>query len=150
MRTRSRLVRIAIVAMAVGSGAVAGCTALPQVTPSSATSTGTPTLTPVPGNTLPLAPVIELAARNIEFDRQAIDVHAGVPFVIHFRNLEVAGVAHNVDIRRSDGVNAIREQQLIDGGAEVDYEFPALAVGNYIFICRVHPIPGMTGTLLVR
>jgi plastocyanin len=152
MRTPSHVVRAATLVIALGSGLVAGCTGLPPSTfTAGAASSARPTPTPVPGITLGLPQVIELSAKNIAFSRQAIDVHANAQFVIRFVNAEANGdVPHTVDIRRMDGVNVIAEQQPISGGRAIDYAYPALAPGNYLFICRVHPIPAMSGTLLVR
>jgi plastocyanin len=38
----------------------------------------------------------------------------------------------------------------IDGGQAIIYRYPTLAAGTYVFICSVHPIPAMTGTLVSR
>jgi plastocyanin len=44
----------------------------------------------------------------------------------------------------------IDDQEPIVGGTERTYQYDALLPGTYEFICAVHPIPGMTGTLTVR
>ena len=64
-------------------------------------------------------------------------------FVIHFANNE-NGVAHNVQVNDSSGQVIVRGD-LIKGVAEADYNAPALAAGDYPFICSVHP--NMTGTI---
>jgi plastocyanin len=38
----------------------------------------------------------------------------------------------------------------VDGGQKTTYVYAPLPAGTYTFICRVHPIPGMTGTLTVK
>lgn len=110
--------------------------------------TALPTPTAVGGpSDLPLGLVV--VARNIEFDRDALRIQSGQPFTITLRNEDPIGILHDIDIRTTVGVT-IQEQVPIDGGTQRTYEYAALEPGTYQFICAVHPIPGMTGTLTVR
>jgi cytochrome c oxidase subunit 2 len=95
------------------------------------------------------AAVVQLAAKNIAFDKQALDVAAGQPFAIDFKNEDAPGTMHNVQIRKADG-SVIANPPTIDGGAETTYSYDALPAGTYTFICKVHPIAQMTGTLTVH
>ena len=93
---------------------------------------------------------LNLLAQNVAFQPLTLTAPAGAPFVIHLRNADPVGLSHDVDIRTNEGNSVVGEHDLIDGGAEGDLTFDPLRAGDYIFICRVHPIPAMTGTLTVR
>jgi mono/diheme cytochrome c family protein/plastocyanin len=95
------------------------------------------------------APVLNVTALNIAFEQKTLDVAANTPFGIDFKNKDQAGVMHNVQIRKSDGT-VIDDPPTIDGGQETTYAYGALPAGTYTFICKVHPIPSMTGTLTVK
>jgi len=89
---------------------------------------------------------VTITAQGIQFvDRQVV-APAGRPFTIAFVNLD-AGVPHNVDIRSAAGDNLFIGE--IFNGVDVRvYEVPALAAGEYPFVCSVHP--NMTGTITAR
>ena len=53
-----------------------------------------------------------------------------------------------VDELRSDAT-VVADNPTIEEG-EITYEIPPLDPGTYTFICSVHPIPAMTGTLTVE
>jgi plastocyanin/mono/diheme cytochrome c family protein len=105
---------------------------------------------PTPSVTLPPdAVTLDVVAEQIAFDVKELEVPAGQPFAINFKNLDPGGVLHDIDIRTADGTT-IQNQPTIDGGEEITYTFTALEAGTYTFICSVHPIPAMTGTLTVK
>jgi cytochrome c oxidase subunit 2 len=110
-------------------------------------------LTEITNRTPPPAPsgaaTLQLSAKDIKFDQTSLDVQANQPFVIDFKNEDPAGVAHNVEIRDANGT-VVQDQPTIDGGAESNYSYNALPPGTYTFICKIHPIPNMTGTLTVH
>jgi cytochrome c oxidase subunit 2 len=95
------------------------------------------------------AATLQLSAKNIQFDKTSLDVQANQPFTIDFKNEDTAGVPHNVEIRDASG-NVVQDQPTIDGGAETTYSYNPLPAGTYTFICKIHPIPNMTGTLTVH
>ena len=82
-------------------------------------------------------------------EEKTLDVKANTPFGIDFKNQDPAGTQHNIQLRKSDGT-VISDPPTIDGGAETTYAYDALPAGTYTFICKVHPIPNMTGTLTVK
>ena len=47
------------------------------------------------------APVLNLAAKNVKYDKAALEAPADAPFVIEFTNKDPAGITHDVDIRDS-------------------------------------------------
>lgn len=91
----------------------------------------------------------ELVALDIAFDLHELCVAADTPFTIHLANEDLAGVTHDVDIRGSGGA-VVADRPTIDGGEEATYEYDGLPAGEYVFICSIHPIPSMTGALIVR
>lgn len=102
--------------------------------------------TPAP---LPSGTVLNVTAREIAFDTKALEVPADTPFAIAFQNQDPAGVPHDIDIRDASG-NVLANQEPINGGAAVNYSFEGLPAGTYTFICSIHPIAGMTGTVTVK
>jgi plastocyanin len=88
--------------------------------------------------------VVEISASSSSaFDQTSVTAPADQAFVIHFANTE-SGVPHNVDVQDASGASLARGD-IITGPAEADYDVPALAAGDYKFVCSVHP--NMTGTL---
>jgi len=99
--------------------------------------------TPASGN--PPGPYVALAARDLTFDTTSLAVPASAPFTIVFENAE--GVPHNVSIdRTTDGAGRVFEGAVFSGPATRWYAVPALAPGEYTFLCQVHP--SMTGRLV--
>ena len=92
-------------------------------------------------------PVVEEAAKNVEFVTKTLTAPADTAFTLHFKNEDAAGVPHNIEIKDASGGVAFKGD-IIDGGAEINYAVPALAAGTYPFVCTVHP--NMTGTLTVQ
>jgi plastocyanin len=116
----------------------------PSAEPSAAPSaepTGAPS--GAPGTT------IDLVASGIEFDVLEMTVPAGEPFAIHLVNDDPAGVPHDVDIETAEGA-VLQNTDTIDGGGEVTYTYDPLDAGQFVFQCSIHPIPNMTGTLIVE
>lgn len=96
------------------------------------------------------ATTLTLSAENIAYDTLALEVPADTPFAIQFTNNDVSGVFHDVDIRAADKTTVLQDQPTIDGGTSTTYSYDPLPSGTYTFICSIHPIPQMTGTLTVR
>ena len=96
----------------------------------------------------PQGQVVAIDAQNVAFTTKEVTAPADAPFTIHFRNQDVAGVLHNVEIKDAAGAVAFKGEPIIDGGQEVDYQVPPLPAGTYPFICTVHP--NMTGTMTVQ
>jgi mono/diheme cytochrome c family protein len=108
--------------------------------------------TPAPAASLPAdATIVDLIALNVAFDKHELEVPANKPFGIKLDNQDPPGVSldHNVELRQPDGT-VISDPTPIDGGQSTTYTYAALPAGTYTFICRVHPIANMTGTLTVK
>jgi mono/diheme cytochrome c family protein/plastocyanin len=111
---------------------------------------GTPGGQQSPAATLPPGAVVrDVVAEQIAFNTKALEVPAGQAFGIKFDNKDAAGVMHDVDIRSQDGT-VLQNQPTIDGGTSTTYSYQPLQAGTYTFVCSVHPIPAMTGTLTVK
>jgi cytochrome c oxidase subunit 2 len=95
------------------------------------------------------AAALELTAKNVQYDKKDLSVAADQPFSIHFTNADPAGLAHDVDIRQTDGKTVLQDKPTTDGGKDVTYDYTALKAGTYTFICSVHP-QNMSGTLTVK
>jgi mono/diheme cytochrome c family protein len=105
---------------------------------------------PSPAASLPPGAVqLKLVALNFAFDKKDLEAKANEPFAIELDNQDPAGTPHNVEIKASDG-STIDDPNPIDGGTTTTYTYAALPAGTYTFICRVHPIAPMTGTLTVK
>ena len=98
----------------------------------------------------PAAPpgALTVVARDVQFDVKTLEATAAQPFEIFFRNEDPPGLPHDIDIRSTDGSQAIKDQPTIEGGATQVYQYEALEAGAYQFACSVHP--SMTGTLTVQ
>lgn len=92
---------------------------------------------------------LQIVAQNVAYDVKALTVDAGKPFTIQFVNKD-AGIDHDVDIRDAAGKSVIQDQPHTPGGQTSLYQYTALQPGTYTFICSVHPIAQMTGTLTVK
>ena len=91
-----------------------------------------------------------VVAKDIAFDASTLVVPANTPFTIQFENQDPSGVVHDIDIRAADGTTVVKNQEIVNGGVSTTYSYDGLPAGEYIFICSIHPIPQMTGTLTVK
>jgi mono/diheme cytochrome c family protein/plastocyanin len=86
---------------------------------------------------------VSIVASGIAFTTPTISAPADTPFVIVFDNQD-AGVPHDVAINDASGAQVFKGETFTGPGTR-DYQVPALAAGDYPFVCTVHP--NMTGTL---
>ena len=106
--------------------------------------------TPAPSaSTGPVAVTLKMTAVGIAFDTKELEAPADQPFAIELTNDDPPGVLHDVDIRAADN-SVLADTPTIDGGVTTTYTYAPLAAGTYTFICSIHPIPAMTGTLTVK
>lgn len=102
---------------------------------------------PAGGGAPPGALVLE--AKGIAFDVKSLEAAAGQPIVIYLKNDDPPSTPHDVEIRSTDGAK-LQGQPPTNGGAAQAYTYNALESGTYTFICSIHPIDAMTGTLTVK
>jgi plastocyanin len=124
------------------------------ILPPSSTDAGAPGASPgasgpPAGSPGPGGGGLVLVAHEIAFDQKALQVPAGQPFTITLKNEDPATTTHDIDIQDAGGA-VVKDQAPIPGGSEQAYQYDALEPGDYKFICSVHPIPEMTGTLTVQ
>lgn len=101
---------------------------------------------PPPGSAAPGQLELQLAAKDVKFDKASLDAPADTPFTIRFQN-DDAAVAHNVAIHDGTGQEDFKGE--IFQGVDVrTYPVQPLKAGSYTFLCSVHP--NMTGTLTVK
>jgi plastocyanin/mono/diheme cytochrome c family protein len=106
--------------------------------------------TPAPQATLPAnATILKLTAASIAYNVKELTAPAGAAFGIDFTQQDSGVGGHNVEIRDSGGKTLFKGQVLTDPG-ETIYTINALSAGTYTYICSIHPIASMTGTLTVK
>ena len=98
----------------------------------------------------PDAEILKVTAEGVAFDVKTLTVGADKTFGIEFDDKDPAGFGgHNVEIRDASG-KTVFDGAVIKDPAIVTYSVPALPAGTYTFICRIHPVAAMTGTLTVK
>lgn len=96
---------------------------------------------------VPAKPEIS-AANAASFSSATLLVPADREFELVFHNTH-AGVPHNVLIANGpDQATKYFDGEEITGPADVTYQVPSLAEGDYYFLCRIHP--NMKGTVQAR
>lgn len=107
------------------------------------------TTAPLAAGTTVSGTVLQIAARNLLFDKRALTAAAAAPVTISFDNQD-ASVLHNVTVYTDNrATTKIFGGDLITGPSKTDYKFTAPAAGTYYFRCDVHP-DTMNGSFTVR
>jgi plastocyanin len=89
---------------------------------------------------------VEVTAADLAFDATTIVAPAGEAFTITLVNDDSA--PHNLSVYVEEGGESIVEGEIIDPGATVTIEVPALDAGEYFFVCDLHT--NMNGTVVVE
>jgi mono/diheme cytochrome c family protein/plastocyanin len=90
-----------------------------------------------------------VVAQNIAFDVKTLTATANKAFGIDFQQKDSGVGGHDIEIKDSNGNVVFTGDVLTDPG-ETTYVVQGLPAGTYTFICKIHPIPAMTGTLTVH
>jgi len=93
-------------------------------------------------------PAVEVAARDIAFDKADLVLRAESDVTLQFVNADT-GVPHNLAVYRTeDFTDPVYQGEVVTGEATRTYEFKAPGPGTYHFRCDVHP--NMKGTVTVQ
>jgi plastocyanin len=90
-----------------------------------------------------------VTASGTAYDVKELSVPANTTFGIDFTQEDAGVGGHDVDIRTADGTTVVDNPVVREPG-ETTYVVQGLEAGTYTFICSIHPIPAMTGTLTVE
>jgi plastocyanin len=102
---------------------------------------------PAGGGGGPPPAVVQIAAKDVAFDKTALEVPADTPITIEFDNQEA--LPHNVAIFADDSLStALFTGDVVTGPTKVTYNVDPLPAGAHPFICSVHP--NMKGTITAR
>ena len=156
-----------VLMLALSALAVTACSSASAPGWTYAPPTPTPAVTPAPSGQASAAPseapgseapgseapsdggaggtVVKEAALNIAFVNKELAAPADAAFKIEFDNQD-AGIPHNIEIKDAAGTSVFKGE-IFNGAAVKTYDVPALAAGDYTFVCTVHP--NMVGTLKV-
>ena len=130
--------------------ALVGLNQLGVFPPTSPASGGGPGASAAPaGGTGVPAGALPVVAKSFTFDTKSLEVAAGKPFTLYLENQDPATTPHDIEIRSTSGAK-VQGQPPTAGGKATAYKYNALQAGTYTFICSIHPIVGMTGTLTVK
>ena len=91
------------------------------------------------------------AAATTGFDPKELEASANTAFTVEFDNQDTTTSPHNWVLKDPSGakVQLGGDTSFFSGPAKRDYQVPALAAGDYTFLCEVHPAV-MTGKLTVK
>jgi plastocyanin len=129
--------------------ALVGMSQLGIFPPAGPGSGGVPGASAAPSGAVAPAGALTVVAKGLAFDTHELEVKAGAPFTIFLDNKDPSTTPHDVEIRTTDGAK-VQGQPKTDGGKSQAYEYDALQPGSYVFICSIHPIDAMKGTLTVK
>jgi len=89
-----------------------------------------------------------ITAANVAFDTDGLTLPADEETTLTLVNDD--SVAHNLSIYMNENAEeSLFQGQNVNGGAQTDYEIPALEAGEYFFRCDLHPT-AMVGTATVE
>lgn len=102
---------------------------------------------PGPSTAPPPDADVVVTARNVLFVESAFTAPAEAPFTIALIN-DDPGTPHNVELKDAGG-GSVFQGDVFNGVATRVYDVPALAAGEYTFLCTVHPTT-MLGTATLQ
>jgi plastocyanin len=138
---------------ASGSGSPSAApsgSAAPSAAPTSAPSAGPSVAPSGSAGAAALTVTAPEGAATTGFDPNKLEGPANTPFIVVFDNQDTTTSPHNWVLNDSTGTKVdIGDTAFFSGPAKKEYQVPALAPGDYPFLCEVHPA-AMTGTLTVK
>jgi plastocyanin len=133
------------------ASASAGSSASPSASASaSAGASGSPSASPSGGGEALTVSAPDGAATS-GFDPKELEGPADTAFTVVFDNQDATTSPHNWVLKDSSGgkVAIGGDTGFFSGPAKREFQIPALAAGDYPFVCEVHPTT-MTGTLTTK
>jgi plastocyanin len=131
----------------------ASASAAASVTPSTApsASAAASASATASGGAVALTVTAPQGAATAGFDPNKLEGPANTPFTVTFDNQDTTTSPHNWVLKDPSGakVQVGGDTGFFSGPAKREYQIPALAPGDYSFLCEVHPAV-MTGTLTIR
>jgi plastocyanin len=88
---------------------------------------------------------LDIVAKGIAWDTTCLVAPANEPFTINIDNQD-AGIPHNLDRLTEQGGDSIAKTEVENGPVQQTLDVDPLEVGEYFFLCDVHP--NMAGTLV--
>lgn len=143
---------------AAASGAASGSPAAsasapasvpPSVAPSASTEASASAT--ASGGSVTLSVKADQGAATAGFDPKELEAPANTAFTVEFDNEDTTTSPHNWTLKDPSGakVQIGGDTSFFSGPAKRDYQVPALASGDYTYICEVHPAV-MTGKLTIK
>ena len=117
-------------------------------TPAPSASTSVPASGSAGGTSLTITATDGAATSG--FDPKTLEGPANTAFTVVFDNQDATTGPHNWVLKDSTGAKVnIGDTSFFAAPAKKEYQVPALAPGDYPFLCEVHPA-SMTGTLTIK
>lgn len=115
----------------------------PEVAPGGALVTSPP---PPPSPVAAKPAALQVAAKDLAFDTEELQVPADQAFTIDFDNQD-SGIPHTIEIFSGESASdpLLFDGAIVTGPAKMTYDVDALPAGTYLFNCKVHPT--MEGTI---
>ena len=92
---------------------------------------------------------IPITAEGLKFIEKELTAKADEPITIWLMNKDNASTPHDVVVQGPDG-KPLKAVPPTPGGQSMAYQYDPLPAGDYKYICSIHPIEQMTGTLKVQ
>lgn len=131
------------------ASASAPASVAPSVAPSaSAAASASATAS---GGSVSLTVKADQGAATAGFDPKELEAPANTAFTVEFENEDTTTSPHNWVLKDPSGtkVQIGGDTSFFSGPAKRDYQIPALAAGEYTYLCEVHPAV-MTGKLTIK
>jgi plastocyanin len=138
-------------APSASGSAGASASASASASPSTSASASASTSASASGGATAVTVTAPQGAATAGFDPKELEGPANTPFTVVFDNQDTTTGPHNWVLKDPTGAKVAigGDTGFFSGPAKREYQVPALAAGDYPFLCEVHPA-AMTGTLHVK
>ena len=131
------------------ASASAEASVTPSVEPSA--SAGASASATASGGAVTLTVTAAQGAATAGFDPKELEAPANTAFTVVFDNQDTTTSPHDWVLKDASGtkIQVGGEAGVFSGPAKREYQVPALAAGDYTYVCEVHPAV-MTGKLTIK